>query len=111
MGAHQICRGCQYSGTHQVFSHRQLLIQHSHPDANLHIIPNSIIQLPHTRLPLLPKQIRNIQHIAHQIDVPSQLEQLAGKLQRVRARQFQRAGGGEVDGYGGGGGRGEDGVG
>lgn len=77
---------------------------------DLHIIPNSIIQLPHTSLPLLPKQIRNIQHIAHQIDVPSQLEQLASQLQRVRAGQLQRACGGKVDGYGGGGGGGEDGV-
>ena len=44
--------------THEITGHTQLLIQALHPPTNLHILPNSIIQVPQTRLS--PKQFRNI---------------------------------------------------
>ena len=65
----------EYPKTHKITGHTQLLIQTLHPPPNLHILPNSVIQISQTHL--RPEQLRNIQHIRYQIDISPQFEEFS----------------------------------
>ena len=75
--------------TYQIFRDRNLLIQNLHARPDLHILPHGVIQRLQARL--VPEQLRNVEHVAHQVDITPKREEPPSELERVFTRERQHA--------------------
>ena len=56
---------------------------------DFHVLSHGVIQRPQTGLAFFPKYVGNVKHIADQIDISTEFEQLSGDLEGLCATELQ----------------------